>query len=166
MIKYLYKIKDEKRVNIMVNNIKLLDLEQDNIIKIEKNEYKVLSRIKFVEKASYWFEYKLQNIENLQEYYLNVEILSKAILYKRLDIEQIQLKMNIIFENEEYELLEKGTGRVETYFGATDIALNEEVQYYEYKCKTDKQKVLSIEKWGDETEISIGKIISFTQISM
>ena len=144
----------------------LLNLEQDNIIKIEKKKYKVLSRIKFVEKSSYWLEYKLQNVEDMQEYYLNVEISSKAILYKKLEVKQIPLKMNIVFENEEYELLEKGTGRVETYFGYVDVALNDEVQYYEYNCKTDKQKVLSIEKWKDETEVSIGKIISFTQVSL
>ena len=99
-------------------------------------------------------------------YYLNVEISSKSILYKILDTREIQLKMNMIFENEEYELFEKGKGRIETYSGFTDVALNDEVDYYEYNCKNDKQKILSIEKWKDETEISIGKIISLSKIKV
>ena len=74
--------------------------------------------------------------------------------------------MNMIFENEEYELFEKGKGRIETYSGMTDVALNDEVDYYEYNCKNDKQKILSIEKWKDETEISIGKIISLSKIKV
>ena len=144
----------------------LLELEINQHIKIENEEYKILNKVKFKEKASYWIEYKLQNIQNSQMYYLNVEISSKAILYKMLDIQGIQLKMNIIFENEEYELFEKEKGKIETYSGLTDVALNDEVDYYEYNCKTDKQKILAIEKCKDETEISIGKIISLSKIKV
>ena len=144
----------------------LLELEINQHIKIENIEYKIINKVKFNEKASYWIEYKLQNIQDSQMYYLNVEISSKSILYKILDTREIQLKMNMIFENEEYELFEKGKGRIETYSGFTDVALNDEVDYYEYNCKTDKQKILSIEKWKDETEISIGKIISLSKIKV
>lgn len=144
----------------------LLELAINQHIKIENVEYKIINKVKFNEKASYWIEYKLQNIQNSQMYYLNVEISSKAILYKILNTREIQLKMNMIFENEEYELFEKGKGRIETYSGMTDVALNDEVDYYEYNCKNDKQKILSIEKWKDETEISIGKIISLSKIKV
>ena len=144
----------------------LLELEINQHIKIEDEEYKILNKVKFVEKASYWIEYKLQNIQNSQMYYLNVEISSKTILYKILENRHIQLKMNINFENEEYELFEKGKGKVQTYSGLTDVALNDEVDYYEYNCKNDKQKILSIEKWKDETEISIGRIISLSKIKV
>ena len=144
----------------------LLELAINQHIKIENVEYKIINKVKFNEKASYWIEYKLQNIQNSQMYYLNVEISSKAILYKILNTREIQLKMNMIFENEEYELFEKGKGRIETYSGLTDVALNDEVDYYEYNCKNDKQKILSIEKWKDETEISIGKIISLSKIKV
>lgn len=144
----------------------LLELAINQHIKIEDEEYKILNKVKFVEKASYWIEYKLQNIQNSQMYYLNVEISSKTILYKILENKHIQLKMNINFENEEYELFEKGKGKVQTYSGLTDVALNDEADYYEYNCKNDKQKILSIEKWKDETEISIGRIISLSKIKV
>ena len=61
----------------------LLELEINQHIKIENEEFKILNKVKFKEKASYWIEYKLQKIQNSQMYYLNVEISSKAILYKK-----------------------------------------------------------------------------------
>ena len=48
----------------------------------------------------------------------------------------------------------------------TDIGLNEEVSYYEYTNKKDKSEILSIEKWKDEAEISIGRIISLAKIKV
>lgn len=144
----------------------LLNLIQDQIIIIDKVKYKILNKVKFIEKSSYWIEYKLLKIENSELYYLNVELSSKAILYKILKNNQIQLKIDIIFEGEEYELFEKGTGKVETYFGMTDVGLNEEVSYYEYKSKVDNQKILSVEKWKDEVEVSLGKEISLKNIKI
>ena len=69
-------------------------------------------------------------------------------------------------EGEEYELQEKGVGKVETYYGMTDVGLREEVNYYEYSNKSNKEKVVSIEKWKDEIEVSIGRIISLTKIKL
>ena len=99
-------------------------------------------------------------------YYLNVELSNKVILYEILKDTKIQVKMNIIYNDNEYELYEKGDAKVETYFGMTDIGLNEEVSYYEYTNKEDKTKILSIEKWRDEVEISIGKIISLSNVKI
>lgn len=144
----------------------LLNLKQNQIIVIDKVKYKILNKVKFIEKSSYWIEYKLQNIENNELYYLNVELSSKAILYRILKNNQIQLKISIIYEGEEYELFEKGTGKVETYFGMTDVGLNEEVSYYEYKSKVDNQKILSIEKWKDEVEVSLGREINLNNIKI
>lgn len=56
----------------------LLDLENDQSIIIEKIKYRILNKVKFSEKSSYWIEYKLQNIENSEMFYLNVEISRKS----------------------------------------------------------------------------------------
>lgn len=144
----------------------LLELKEDQYIIIEKEKYRVLNKVTFTEKSSYWIEYKLKNTENNQMYYLNVERNNQAILYEILNQTNIQLKMNIIFDGEEYELFEKGVGKVETYYGMTDVGLKAEVNYYEYKNKTNPQKILSIEKWKDETELSLGKIISLSNIKI
>ena len=146
--------------------MQILDLKEDQYIIIEKVKYRVLNKVKFVEKSSYWIEYKIRNVENNEIYYLNVELSSKAILYKILLEKEIKLKVNIIFQDQEYELIEKGIGKVDTYYGMTDVGLKEEVNYYEYQNKQERQKILSVEKWKDETEISLGKIISLSNIKI
>ncbi len=144
----------------------LLNLKQDQCIIIEKEKYKILNQVKFIEKSSYWIEYKMQNIESKQMYYLNVERNSKVILYEILKDKKVSIKMNMQIEGEEDELQEKGVGKVETYYGMTDVGLREEVNYYEYSNKSNKEKVVSIEKWKDEIEVSIGRIISLTKIKL
>ncbi len=144
----------------------LIDLKEDQYILINKIKYKILNGIKYKEKSSYWMEYKLQNIETGKIYYLNVELSNKVILYEILKDTKIEIKMNITYNNNEYELYEKGDAKVETYIGMTDVGLNEEVSYYEYKNKEDKTKILSIEKWKDEVEISIGEVISLSSIKI
>jgi len=142
----------------------LLDLKEGQEISIEKVKYEVLNMTKFREKSSYWIEYKIRRLEDNKKFYLNVELSSKAILYEILENTIIELKMNITFQGDEYELYEKGTGKVETYFGLTDVALNEAVSYYEYQNKRDEKIFLSIEKWKDETEVSLGRCLILSNI--
>lgn len=147
-------------------NMDLINLKEGQYILINKLKYKILNGTKYKEKSSYWIEYKLQDTETGEVFYLNVELSNKVILYKILNDTNIKIKMNITYNGNEYELYEKGNAKVETYFGMTDIGLNEEVSYYEYTNKRDKSEIISIEKWKDETEISIGKITSLAKIKV
>lgn len=142
----------------------LLELKERQEIIIEKIKYEVLNMTKFREKSSYWIEYKIRRIEDNKIYYLNVELSSKAILYEILKDVTIELKVTINFQGEEYELYEKGIEKVETYYGMTDVGLNEEASYYEYINKSNKKLFISIEKWRDETEISFGRKIDLLNI--
>lgn len=144
----------------------IFSLEQDQFIIIEKIKYKILNKVKFTEKSSYWIEYKMQKVDDNYIYYLNVELSSKITIYKVLPEKNVSVKMNMIYDGEEYELFEKGIGKVETYYGMTDVGIKEEVNYYEYINKLDSKKILSIEKWKNETEISMGRIISLSNIKI
>lgn len=144
----------------------IFSLEQDQFIIIEKIKYKILNKVKFSEKSSYWIEYKMQKVDDNYIYYLNVELSSKITIYKILPEKNVSVKMNMIYDGEEYELFEKGIGKVETYYGMTDVGIKEEVNYYEYTSKLDSKKILSIEKWKNETEVSMGRIISLSNIKI
>lgn len=144
----------------------LFEVEENKYIVIEKEKYEVLNKVKFIEKSSYWFEYKLRNIDNSKIYYLNVELSNLVILYEVLENQKIDIKMNVVFKNNKYQLYEKGVGKVETYYGLTDIGINEQVDYYEYINTSNSQEILSIEKWKDEIEVSIGKIINLKSIKI
>lgn len=142
----------------------LLELKENQEIIIDKVKYEVLNMIKFIEKSSYWVEYKLKNIEDGNFYYLEISLDSKAVLYEMIKNEKIDLKMIVDFQGEEYELCEKGTEKVETYYGMTDVYLKEEADYYEYVNKKDKKIFLSVEKWKNVTEISRGRKINLSDI--
>ncbi len=142
----------------------LLELKENQQILINNVKYEILNMIKFVEKSSYWVEYKIKKLEDGKMYYLEISLGSNAVLYELLQNEKLEPKMVINFEGEEYELYENGTEKVETYYGMTDVALKEEAKYYEYVSKIDNKKILSIEKWGKTTEVSKGTKITLLDI--
>lgn len=70
--------------------------------------------------------------------------------------------MTINFQGQEYELYEKGTEKVETYYEMTDVGLNEKASYYEYI--NNENLFISIEKWKNQLEVSIGKGLKIKDI--
>lgn len=70
--------------------------------------------------------------------------------------------MTINFQGQEYELYEKGTEKVETYYGMTDVGLNEKASYYEYI--NNENLFISIEKWKNQLKVSIGKGLKIKDI--
>ncbi len=142
----------------------LLELKYKQEILIEKVKYEVLNMTKFREKSSYWIEYQLRRLDDFKIFYLNVELTSEAILYEILRGTAVDLQMNIFFQGDNYELFEKGNGKVESFYGMVDVRLNDEVSYYEYQNLRDKNMILSIEKWGYETEVSLGRKLKLSAI--
>lgn len=143
----------------------ILELKERQIIEINGVKYRVANMTKFVEKSSYWIEYKLHNLDDYKWYYLNVELTQKAILYEVQNKKEIELKMDMVFNNEEFSLFEKGQGIVETYYGMTDVAVGDIDEYYEYESKTTNH-ILSIERWRNKTEVSLGKLIKKADIKI
>lgn len=140
-------------------------MKERQIVVINGERYKVINMTKFVEKSSYWIEYKLQNLVSKKWYYLNVELTKKATLYEILDEREIDLKFEIVFHGEEFSLYEKGQGKVETYYGMTGVAVGDIDEYYEYESKTTDH-ILSIEKWNSKTEISMGNLVKKASIEV
>ena len=143
--------------------INLLELEQDEYIKYDNKILKIISRLKFAEGSSYWFEYILIDEETNKKYYLDVEPIGKCAIHEMID-EKIEIDMQINYKNEKFILNQKGHAIVDTYYGYTDVYLKEPVDYYEYISEMDKNKTLTIEKWKRETEISIGKYVDKNSI--
>jgi len=141
---------------------KLLNLEYNQQIKIEKNTYTIIAMHKFIEGSSYWIEYVLRNNDTQEQFFLDIEPSGKCAIHKMLNI-KMELDLHILYENDLYELFQKGNAKIQTYFGYTDVALKEEVEYYEYKFK---DKLFTIEKWKNQLEISEGKYINKNKIKI
>lgn len=136
----------------------LLELEQDDYIKYDNKILKIISRLKFVEGPSYWFEYILIEEETNKKYYLDIEPIGKCTIHEMIN-EKIEIDIEVNYEEEKYILKQKGHAIVDTYYGYTDVYLKEPVDYYEYISEKDKDKILTIERWKKDIEISIGKNI-------
>lgn len=143
--------------------INLLELKQDEYIKYDNKMLKIISRLKFAEGSSYWFEYILTDEDTNKRYYLDAEPIGKCAIHEMID-EKIEIDMQINYKNEKFILKQKGHAIVDTYYGYTDVYLKEPVDYYEYISEIDKNKILTIEKWKREIEISIGKYIDKNSI--
>ena len=136
--------------------VDILSLKQYQEINIENEKYIVINQIKYIEKNSYWYEYKLLKDDNKEEYYLNVELSGKAILYKELK-EKIEINaVQINYNNKTYSLFETGTGIVNICYGVSDLAMHDEVMYYEYTNDNNENEIISVEKWRNRETVSIG----------
>jgi len=139
--------------------IDILNLKQYQEIIINDQKYLVLNKVKFIEKSSYWYEYKLQKDSTKDIFHLNVELSKKAILYSKVS-EDIQTDaISIMYKNKSYSLYENGTGKTEICYGMSDYGMHEEVKYYEYVCNTNSNEVISVEIWKSKKEISIGQVV-------
>lgn len=133
----------------------LLDLEYNQKIIIEKQKYTVIAMLKFIEGSSYWLEYILKNDESSETFFLDVEPVGKIALHQMINVD-IKPDLVVIYENEVYNLFQKGNAKIETYYGYTDVGLKEEVEYYEY---IHENKLFTIEKWNNLMEVSCGRYI-------
>ena len=140
----------------------LLNLEYNQEIIIEKNIYIVKAMLKFIEGSSYWLEYILQDKKSSETFYFDAEPIGKYALHRMTNL-VIYPQMEVSFEGEKYELFQKGNAKIETYFGYTDVGLKDSVEYFEYRCK---DKLLTIEKWLDMTEVSCGKYVDKSKIKV
>ncbi|MBR2744279.1 MAG: DUF4178 domain-containing protein [Clostridia bacterium] len=145
--------------------VDLLDSKQYQEIKINDQIFLVINKVKYNEKSSFWYEYKIAKKDTKEEYHLNVELSNKAILYIELNENMETNTTKINFRNKTYSLFETGRGNVKICFGTCDLAMNEEVRYYEYLCDTDENEIISIEKWRQHEEISIGHKVDISSIT-
>lgn len=142
---------------------KLLHLKQDQMLKIERKTYIVQAMIKYTEGNSYWIEYVLKHTKGDELYYLDVEPAGKIALHQMLSV-QIQPDLFVMHGKKQYELFQKGTAKVDYYYGYTDVYQWEKVSYYEYANVKNEKDLFTIELWNDMIECSIGEYVPITKI--
>lgn len=144
--------------------VDLLELKQYQEIKINGQIFLVINKVQYNEKKSYWYEYKIEKKDTKEECYLNVELSKKVILYIKLNEKTETNTTKIRFRNKTYSLFEAGRCNAKICFGTCDLSMYDEVKYYEYLCDTDENEILSIEKWRQHEEISIGHKVDLLNI--
>lgn len=141
-------------------------LRMGQIIYINNEKYSVINMIKFNEANWIWYEYEIISETNIHKWLSVEENENKQIefwlydvYYGNIDVNEIQFISN----NNEYELYESGIASVVGYYGNADVDMDEKCKYFDYISK-DKKSIISVEKWEDETEKSIGNILDRSNI--
>ncbi|MBR2241443.1 MAG: DUF4178 domain-containing protein [Clostridia bacterium] len=140
-------------------------LKKGQVIKIKNETYVVVGMIEFVEDSWIWQEYKIKSDSGKIKWLSIEEDEGKkqySIYEEKFNI-PVKSSMDFNFQNKNYSLFEKGTAKVNSYFGAVDVDRNEKVNFSEY-ISDDKKSLISLENWSGEVEKSIGEYVDETDV--
>lgn len=146
-----------------------MNLKKGQILNIKTGRYVVINMVEYKEDTWIWQEYEIKEVNSYKHKWLSVEKdennKEEYYLYDRyvgyVNINELEFQS----ENKTYELYEKGIKTVNNYFGNTDVDKYEKCEYFDYKSK-DGKSIISVEKWEDETEKSIGTKLDTTNIQV
>ena len=144
-----------------------MKLKKGQIIYIKAKKYTVINMIEYKEDTWIWQEYEIKGTNSYK--WLSVEMDEnnkiQYYLYDRyignININEIEFQS----ENKTYELYEKGIQTVNNFFGDVDVDKYEQCEYFDYQTK-DEKSIISVEKWEDEIEESIGILLDETNIQI
>ncbi|MGX7149879.1 DUF4178 domain-containing protein [Enterococcus ureasiticus] len=133
-------------------------------VTVEAILYKINGIIEFQQGNYCWREFKLVG-ENQNIKWLSIDKDNPDESYSLFQSAAIFFSLSTPeYEGEKYVLAESGSATVIAVEGEVDAELNERMTFKEFHSKTDDKKLLSYEKWSDETEYSSGKMILASQI--
>lgn len=157
----VFGAKDKGKEKIVARNP--FNLQINDIVDYDLVEYQVIGKITYNEDGYVWYDYHLFDGKDHLWLYAEDDDIVKLGLFKKLSsdhelyaILQKGTPVNIEFEGNKYSLIEEGkaTIKVEGKVGARD---DQRVRYWDYETGNGDQ--ISVEKWGNELEISAGKVV-------
>ena len=146
-------IKERTPFNLQINDIVDYDLV----------EYQVIGKIKYTEEGYTWYDYHLFDGKDHLWLYAEDDDEIKLGLFQKLSADhelysklQEEIPSVIEFNGIKYSLTENGNANleVEGKVGARD---GQRVRYWDFETGNGNQ--ISVEKWGNELEISIGEVV-------
>lgn len=145
------KIKERTPFNLQINDIVDYDLV----------EYQVIGKIKYIEEGYIWYDYHLFDGKGHLWLYAEDDDELRLGLFHRLSADhelygklQKETPSVIEYDGRKYSLIEKGNAHIEVEgkVGARDGQM---LRYWDYETRNGDQ--ISVEKWGNELEISVGE---------
>lgn len=149
----------KKKEKIIARNP--FNLQIDDIVDYDLVEYQVIGKIIYNEDGYTWYDYHLFDSKDNLWLYAEDDDEVRLGLFKKLSADHklygILQEGNpsvIEYEGINYSLIEEGSAtiKVEGKVGARD---DQRVRYWDYETGNGNQ--ISVEKWGNELEISVGR---------
>lgn len=145
-----------------------MNLRKGQVLYIENKKYTVVNMVEYKEDTWIWQEYEIIGDDYTYKWLTIEENENKQIEYYIYNTYSFNININEIEQiigNKKYELYEKGRSVVNNYFGDADVDKYESCEYFDY-ISEDKKTILSVEKWVDETEKSIGSKLENEKIQI
>lgn len=136
-----------------------LNFSLNNQIKVNNEEFLVIGGITFHNRDDDydWQEFKLRSLKNKKIKWLSVDLTYDEYAIYTESIGKLNLKG--------YKKADYGQARVVSFFGDVDVDRNEIVDFEEYEDFSE-EKIISIEKWNEETEYSKGYYVDKEDIQL
>lgn len=148
-----------------------MELKKGQVLYIDNDKYSVVNMVEYLERGEetwVWKEYEISKGIGINKWLCIEEVENGKYEYSiyepchsRVDINELEFYYN----GSKYELYEKGIETVKNYFGNADVDRYESAEYFDY-ISEDKTTIISVEKWEDEIENSIGKYIDESRVKI
>lgn len=139
---------EDKRTEATVTNLRLGD-----IISYFDTDYVVEGRIDYSANGWPWTCFMLVDGENTRWLAVEEDDRLEASIWEEIDLDFQGAPDTLEYDGETFKLVEKGTAQV-SQTGRTGKRSGMSCEYLEYEGSGDR--AISVEKWGMETEVSIG----------
>ncbi|MCT4598604.1 MAG: DUF4178 domain-containing protein [Vallitalea sp.] len=157
-IKKISRANKTAKMDIQDNSITILNMRVGDAVSIEDVDYEVKGLIRLNDEGFRWTEYKIK--DSRKTYWLSVEQDDdiEISLYQKVVAITTEAPRVYEYKGVTYYMQEGSDAIVEQVQGNINLTQGEEVDYYSYSDE-DGEKLLSIEIWNGEVEMSIGRYI-------
>lgn len=138
-------------------------------LRIRGSEYYIAGTADYKQKQFQWTEYKLEG--GKEELWLSVESSTPGkvdfSLFQTISLNQVTFSnqnKKATYQNTTFDCVDAGNGKVGKSSGRVDFDYNEPFSFREYEATNGK--LLSWEKWEDETEVSLGETLRESEIEI
>ncbi|MEM7727070.1 MAG: DUF4178 domain-containing protein [Cyanobacteria bacterium P01_A01_bin.45] len=143
----------------------IFNLQIGDIVQYMDRDWVVEGKLTYNDDGYSWFEYLLQDDNDIR--WLSVDeddVVEVSFLEPTTQLEVSQTPPDkITFNNDTYRCVESGTAKMSRQ-GTTLRRLAQRCQYFDYE--STNQKVLSIEVWEGEVEVTVGHQINPRSLSL
>jgi len=160
---FFKKVFNAKKNRSQIAERNPFNLQINDIVDYDLVEYQVIGKIIYSDKGYVWYDYHLFDGKDHLWLYAEDDDQAKMGLFRKLNagheiysILQESIPSKLQYENKDYSLIEEGIAsiKVERKVGARD---NQQIRYWDYETANNEQ--ISVEKWGNELEISVGRVV-------
>lgn len=136
------------------------------LLRVDGTDYEVQGGIEFYNTSdgSLWQEFRIRSIRTSKICWLSIDnVYGEYAIYEEQSYHTRFEEQNITQNG--YHQVDDGIASVRSCFGVPDTSPNDSVHYTEYEDSTE-EKIISIERWEDATEYSIGYYLDWDEITV